>query len=60
MKIKQIIYFILIIMGAIIMGYGPRFIVKEYALAIGVVFIMFGAYKTSTSWKEPEEKSKEL
>tara|TARA_R110000868_G_scaffold403147_1_gene680067 strand:+ start:11063 stop:11245 length:183 start_codon:yes stop_codon:yes gene_type:complete len=50
MKIKQFIYFILIILGALIMGFGSSYFEKEYALAVGIIFLMFGVYKVSTSW----------
>lgn len=59
MKIKQLIYFALIAIGASIMAFGKLYIVEEYALAIGIVFLMFGIYKMSTSWKNTEEDSKE-
>ncbi len=59
MKTKQIIYFLLIIFGAILMGFGNAFIRKEYALALGIIILMFGVYKTSTSWKNLEEETKE-
>tara|TARA_R110002051_G_scaffold185003_1_gene254260 strand:+ start:9598 stop:9786 length:189 start_codon:yes stop_codon:yes gene_type:complete len=57
MKIKRIIYFILIVSGAIVMAFGDSFVVKEYALAIGIIILMFGIYKTSTSWKDKNDES---
>lgn len=60
MKIKQIIYFLLIVIGALIMAFGPQFVEKEYALALGIIFLMFGIYKVSTSWKESAQESKDL
>ncbi|WP_158975970.1 hypothetical protein [Cellulophaga sp. L1A9] len=60
MKIKQIIYFILILSGALIMGYGGLFVAKEYALAGGIILLMLGVYKASTSWKKSEPESKDV
>tara|TARA_R110000796_G_scaffold252631_1_gene389137 strand:+ start:11020 stop:11208 length:189 start_codon:yes stop_codon:yes gene_type:complete len=60
MKIKRIIYFILIVVGATIMAFGDSFAVKEYALAIGITILMFGIYKTSTSWKDKNDESTDL
>ncbi|QWX84532.1 hypothetical protein H0I23_02485 [Cellulophaga sp. HaHaR_3_176] len=60
MKIKQLTYFALIAIGASIMAFGKLYILEEYALAIGIVFLMFGIYKMSTSWKNTEEDSKEV
>ena len=60
MKIKRIIYFILIVSGAIVMAFGDSFVVKEYALAIGIIILMFGIYKTSTSWKDKNDESTDL
>lgn len=50
MKTKRIIYFSLIIIGAFIMGLGDNYMQKEYALSIGIVFLMFGIYKSSQVW----------
>ncbi|MBU2996602.1 hypothetical protein KO500_09155 [Cellulophaga baltica] len=57
MKIKQIIYFILIVVGTLTVVFGPRYMVKEYALAIGIVFLMFGIYSVTTTYgdKNSEE-----
>ncbi|ADV49895.1 hypothetical protein I2486_12785 [Cellulophaga sp. E16_2] len=60
MKIKQIIYFVLILSGALLMGYGGLYVAKEYALAGGIVVLMFGVYKASTSWKKSEPESKNV
>jgi cadmium resistance protein CadD (predicted permease) len=59
MKTKQIIYFLLILFGAILMGFGDAYMRKEYALALGIVILMFGVYKISTSWKNLEQETKE-
>lgn len=50
MKTKPLIYFLLAIVGVIIMGFGDNFIQKEYALSIGMVFLMLGIYKSSQTW----------
>lgn len=60
MKIKQIIYFILIVAGATIMAFGDSFVVKEYALAIGIILLMFGIYKTSTFSKDKIDESTDV
>jgi len=60
MKIKQIIYFILIAAGAVIMAFADSFAVKEYALAIGIVLLMFGVYKTSVLWKDKKDEATDL
>jgi hypothetical protein len=59
MKTKQIIYFLFILFGAVLMGFGDAYMRKEYALAFGIVILMFGVYKTSTSWKNLEQETKE-
>lgn len=50
MKTKRIIYFLLIISGALIMGAGENYMEKEYALCIGIVLLMFGIYKSTQVW----------
>ena len=42
------------------MAFGDSFVVKEYALAIGIIILMFGIYKTSTSWKDKNDESTDL
>ncbi|MCW5515879.1 hypothetical protein [Muriicola sp. Z0-33] len=54
MKTKRSIYFLLIVIGAAIMGIGDYWITKEYALSIGIVLLMFGIYKTSQLWNKEE------
>lgn len=58
MKNKQFIYFLLLISGALLMAFGERYITKEYALALGIIILMFGVYKLSTSWKNTTEETK--
>lgn len=60
MKIKQIIYFLLIVSGAIIMAFSDSFKIKEYGLVIGIILLMFGIYKMSTSWKDSNDESTDL
>ena len=60
MKIKQIIYFLLIVSGAIFMAFADSFKEKEYGLAIGIILLMFGIYKMSTSYKENNNESTDL
>lgn len=55
MKTKRIIYFLLIISGALIMGTGENYIEKEYALCIGIVLLMFGIYKSTQIWSDNSE-----
>ena len=55
MKTKRNFYFVLILLGAIIIGLGDKWMKKEYALCIGIVLLMFGVYKTSQSWRAREE-----
>ncbi|PCJ98307.1 MAG: hypothetical protein COA50_02025 [Flavobacteriaceae bacterium] len=50
MKTKRIIYFILIVIGALVMGFGKHFVQKEYALAVGIVLLMLGIYNTTQLW----------
>lgn len=52
MKTKRIIYFLLIITGALIMGAGESYMQKEYALSIGIVLLMFGIYKSTQIWSD--------
>jgi cadmium resistance protein CadD (predicted permease) len=59
MKKKQIIYFLLIIVGAMIMGFGEVYVRKEYAFALGIIILMFGVYKSSTSWATQDQETKE-
>ena len=54
MKIKGGIYFVLIIAGLITMFFGDQMMRKEYALAIGIVLLMFGLYKVSRSWQRDQ------
>ncbi|MEX0289868.1 MAG: hypothetical protein AB3N14_12230 [Flavobacteriaceae bacterium] len=56
MKTKRGIYFLLIILGALIMGVGENWMRKEYALSIGIILLMFGIYKTSQSWTENNKR----
>ncbi|MEE9364730.1 MAG: hypothetical protein V3U92_19185 [Cellulophaga sp.] len=60
MKTKRIIYFLCLVFGASVMGFGNRVVEKEYALSIGIVFLMFGIYKFTTliSSKELNEEGK--
>ncbi|MEJ1223397.1 hypothetical protein [Sediminicola sp. 1XM1-17] len=55
MKTKRIIYFLLIISGAVIMGAGENYMEKEYALCIGIVLLMFGIYKSTQIWSDGGE-----
>ncbi|NJB72359.1 type IV secretory pathway VirB2 component (pilin) [Saonia flava] len=50
MKTKRAIYFILIVLGAITIGFGKAFVQKEYAFSVGIVLLMFGIYKSSQAW----------
>ncbi len=58
MKIKPFIYLLLILAGALLLGWGDRLMQQEYALCLGIVLIMFGLYKTSVSWGSGEGESK--
>ncbi|MCE2612639.1 hypothetical protein LVD13_06625 [Flavobacteriaceae bacterium D16] len=59
MKIKPFIYFLLIITGGLLIGFGGQIVLKEYAMIIGIVLIMFGIYKTSVSWGVRDKAKKE-
>ena len=63
MKTKRRFYLVLILLGAGIAGLGDRIMHEEYALAIGIVLLMFGLYKTTQLWGMEqygdEEKDKE-
>ncbi len=58
MKTKRIIYFLLIILGAVIMASDTLFKVKEYALILGIVLLMFGIYNTSKVWSSNTQEHK--
>ncbi len=45
MKTNRIIYFLLIIAGAIIMATGDQLVKKEYAMSIGIILLMYGIVK---------------
>ncbi|MGB5227046.1 MAG: hypothetical protein WBN55_02215 [Eudoraea sp.] len=55
MKTNRIIYFLLIIAGAIIMATGDQLVRKEYAMCLGIILLMFGIYKSSKVWTETDE-----
>ncbi|MCX2720038.1 hypothetical protein [Lentiprolixibacter aurantiacus] len=59
MKIKPPFYLLLIILGGILIGFGGKFMRNEYAMILGIVLLMFGIYKTSTSWSKGEDKKEE-
>ncbi|MBT8321398.1 MAG: hypothetical protein KJO90_06990 [Eudoraea sp.] len=59
MKIKPLIYFLLIIAGGVLIGFGGQIMLKEYAMIIGIVLIMLGVYKTSVSWSSGDKAKKE-
>ncbi|WP_411031500.1 hypothetical protein [Spongiimicrobium sp. 3-5] len=60
MKTKRIIYFILIVVGALIMGFGDSFVTKEYALSLGIVFLMLGIYKSTQVWNESRTNEEDI
>jgi len=41
------------------MGFGKEYMVKEYALSIGIVFLMFGIYKSTQVWTDSRERAEE-
>ena len=63
MKIKRIIYLVLIPVGAVIGSVGHWVLMEEYAMMIGIVLLMFGLYKTTQLWGnghgEGSEENKE-
>ena len=59
MKIKPLIYLLLIITGGMLIGFGDQILLKEYAMIIGIVLIMFGIYKTSASYASSEKKNED-
>lgn len=48
------------IIGALIMSLGPNYVEKEYALALGIIFLMFGVYKTGVSYTPQNQENKEV
>lgn len=56
MKMKQTIYLLLILLGAIIGGIGHWILMEEYAMMIGIVLLMFGLYKTTQLWSSNREE----
>jgi disulfide bond formation protein DsbB len=59
MKTNRIIYFLLIIAGAIIMATRDLWVQKEYAMSIGIILLMFGIYKSSKVWTKTDGKNRE-
>lgn len=59
MKAKRTIYFILIVTGALVMGFGKNYMEKEYALSIGIVLLMFGVYKSTQVWSDSRSEEVE-
>lgn len=59
MKTKRTIYFILIVCGAMMAGFGNRFMSKEVALSIGMVVLLFGIYKSTYAWTATTMEDKE-
>ncbi len=52
MKTKHTFYFLLILLGAILMASDDLLLRKEYAFSLGIIFLMFGVYCTSRSWNQ--------
>ena len=42
-----------------IIALGEKFILKEYALSIGFILLMFGLYKISRSWQKSDPTNEE-
>jgi len=59
MKTNRIIYFLLIIAGALIMATRDLWVQKEYAMSIGIILLMFGIYKSSKVWTKTNGQNKE-
>ena len=59
MKTNRIIYFLLIIAGAIIMATGDQLLKKEHAMSIGIILLMYGIYKSSKVWTKTDEHNNE-
>ena len=59
MKTKRTIYFLLIILGALIIGVGESYFPKEYALSVGLVLMMFGLYKSTQVWIHDKDQNEE-
>lgn len=59
MKIKQSIYFALLIAGFLVLAFGDHFMEKEVSLSIGFVLLMFAIYKISISWRRDKEAEEE-
>ena len=59
MKTKRTIYFLLIVLGALIIGVGESYFEKEYVLSVGLIFMMFGLYKSTQVWVNDRDQNKE-
>lgn len=59
MKKNKILYILSMVVGAFCMGFGDAYVRKEYALAFGIVLLMYGVYKASHSWKSTDQETKE-
>lgn len=59
MKTKRSIYFLLIVLGALIIWIGESYFPKEYVLSIGLVLMMFGLYKSTQVWVHDKDQSEE-
>lgn len=47
MKINGFINLFLVLVGALIMGFGERWIEEEYAMSLGIVLLMIGVYRAA-------------
>lgn len=59
MKTKRTIYFLLVVLGALIIGVGDSYFPKEYVLSVGLVLMMFGLYKSTQVWIRDRDQSGE-
>ncbi len=61
MKIKRTIYFVMLVLGVVVMLIGEQFEVKEYAYIVGIIFLMWGIYGSTRVWipeAEDEDEKK--
>ena len=52
MKTKHTFYFLLMMIGAVLLATGDKLIRREYAMSLGVCLLMFGIYKVSQGWNQ--------
>lgn len=54
MKTKHTFYFLLILIGALLLATGDKLLRREYAMSLGVCLLMLGIYKVSQGWNQSQ------